>query len=360
MAVRKEKINGKYTGKWIAEYQPTKDKGNHFYAAFNLKKEAEQQYLFWKKKYSKVKTELLFFDLYENYISFKKQTQSVSVVSNKESVFRLHIQPFFPNKALGRYEKRDLSDFQLALLNNGRTEKTINRVSETMSQVMNYAVENGYLEINPFDKYRRFSTKRNKPVILSVKDFHAYIATVKDPLFHLLFRTAFETGLREGEILALQWKCVDLKNGILHIFQHQDTINPLIIKPGRKNNEGYSTYLSSDLKDEFKSFYSLQSKTYGFNDNFFVFGDIRPIGRTTLKKKHYAALKASNLPHMRFHDFRHSCATIILQETKSPTLAADRLGDSIGQIMKTYGHVLKTEQKEWINILDNVFSEKNE
>ena len=68
-----------------------------------------------------------------------------------DSVYRNHMQPFFPNKSLSRYTRYDIDNLIITLHNNGRSNDTINKTVSMINRTMRYALQRGYISVNPFE-----------------------------------------------------------------------------------------------------------------------------------------------------------------------------------------------------------------
>ena len=90
------------------------------------------------------------------------------------------------------------------------------------------------------------------------------------------------------------------------------------------------------------------------NDKF-IFGYVVPYKETTIKRFKDNYIKQSNSKYIRIHDFRHSCASLLINQGASITLVSKYLGHSnISTTLNTYTHLYKSELNEMVNILNNL------
>ncbi len=178
--------------------------------------------------------------------------------------------------------------------------------------------------------------------VYTKEQFKQLISTVDDLKWKTFFSTLYYMGLRQGEANALQWKDIDFKKEILSISKTVDTKSKGGYKLGSTKTEtSYrdlpipSSVLS--LLNDLKTFW----KEYKhFNDEWFVFGGYRPIPNSTLQTAKTTYMKKANLPEIRLHDFRHSFASLCINELNLPITSISKyLGHKNAQITySTYSH----------------------
>lgn len=93
----------------------------------------------------------------------------------------------------------------------------------------------------------------------------------------------------------------------------------------------------------------------GFNDNCFVFGCFNPIPNTTLDRTKNKYCEKANLRQIRIHDFRHSCASLLINNEANPILVAKYLGHTdVSMTLNRYSHLYKSKLDEIIQIIDKM------
>ena len=97
------------------------------------------------------------------------------------------------------------------------------------------------------------------------------------------------------------------------------------------------------------------SKIYGFNDNYFVAGDAFPISSNTLADRKNRNCKLAGVPQIRLHDFRHSCASLLINNGANVTLVAKYLGHTkIEETLNTYSHMFSTALNSVVSVIDSL------
>ena len=113
--------------------------------------------------------------------------------------------------------------------------------------------------------------------------------------------------------------------------------------------------MSNKLENDLKLLYNEYNKYANFKKNWFVFGGTTPLKDSTITKRKHDICKNNNLKEIRIHDFRHSCASLLISNGASIALVAKYLGHSnITTTLNTYTHMFKSELNDIVNLIDNL------
>lgn len=97
------------------------------------------------------------------------------------------------------------------------------------------------------------------------------------------------------------------------------------------------------------------SKEHGFNDNYFVIGDDFPIGSNPITSRKNRNCKLASVPQIRIHDFRHSCASLLINNGANVTIVAKYLGHTkIEETLNTYTHLFNSALNEVVDLINNL------
>jgi integrase len=266
---------------------------------------------------------------------------------------RVHIKPAFgrlklraltPNQVRGLYRKK---------LDDGLAPRTVNYIHTTLHKALKEAVSDGLVPRNAASVE---APRPEKPEIrpLSPDQARKLIATAHEvgDRFEALYVLALHCGLREGELLGLRWDDVDL-SGPTATVQVRRTLSETrtghkFEKP--KNGKGRSVKCSQKATEVLRSHRARQSKErlrVGslWQDNGLVFPTTTGTTKsgTNLTGRHFKPLlKRAELPAIRLHDLRHTCATILLMAGKHPKYVQELLGHaSINITLDTYSLVIE-------------------
>lgn len=177
-----------------------------------------------------------------------------------------------------------------------------------------------------------------------------------------VFHMALVTGMRQGELLGLRWKDVDLEKGHLIISQTLSHDGKTFLLGGktksslRKILSPTSTiaklkkHRAAVLKEKLS-----QGEEYNDNDLVMCTSFGTPINPANVRKSSNALIKKAAVPKIRFHDLRHTHATLLLAKGVNVKEISERLGHSKIKItLDTYSHVLPTMQEDAVNKIEEI------
>jgi integrase len=289
------------------------------------------QYLdYWLDNYAKTNTKPKTFVEYEKMVNNHLKLSLGSIMLHE--LKSLHLQNYYKDK--------------LKVL----SAQTITHHHRLLSKALNDAIDWEFIIKNPAK-----GAKPPKPVklemnTLNVEQLNMLLATAKErtPIYYPVIFAAAHTGMRKSELMGLTWKNVDFKAQRFYIRQTITEANgKYFFNQIPKNEKPRGVKLTAELAKlvhELKEEHDGRKLALGeaFNQQNLVFcntkGNIMAPSEMTRALKR--ALRAAQLPDIRFHDLRHSHATILLQENVHPKIVSARLGHSKIQVtMDTYSHI---------------------
>lgn len=113
--------------------------------------------------------------------------------------------------------------------------------------------------------------------------------------------------------------------------------------------------IPNTLFKDLKSLKEESKKYYAFNDDWFVFGDVSPIHPDVLRKRKKDNAEKSGLKEIRIHDFRHSCASLLINNGANIVMVAKYLGHTkIDETLNTYSHMFRNKLDDIVNTIDKL------
>ncbi len=234
------------------------------------------------------------------------------------------IEKFFKDRALGDLTVSDVGDFLAHLRNRrGFAPATLNRYQSLLSVVMKCAVDRGFARDNPARGVRRAKEEEHPVPWLSGADIDRILANVA-PRYRPVVGLLAETGLRRGEILALQWSDLDFRgdgDGVLCV-RRSKTKRPRLVP---------LTPQARSLVDGLRAVrggIALRGADH-------VFGDFRA-DASELSKVFKTAARAADFPNLRLHDLRHAFASGLLRAGATLPEVGRLIGDSSPSVILRY------------------------
>lgn len=257
------------------------------------------------------------------------------------------------------------NDIEVAMeliLNNVGYETAKNYLSR-INKMLRFAVRKGYLETNPcspVELAKNPNEKKTEMQYWTLEQFNLFIPYVENPLYHLLFNNQFYMGMRIGETLALTREDVDLENNTIAIKKTWSKDLHKITTPKTPNSYRTIT-MPQFLSDEYREF----KEMLDVPEKSFVFGIDIPVCNTTVRTRMREAIKTANenneeqIPIIRIHDLRHSCASYMIgnmvrEGSSNFSLydVAKRLGDNLSTVLSVYAHWLPQADKGIAKFMD--------
>ena len=177
-------------------------------------------------------------------------------------------------------------------------------------------------------------------------------------LLTVAYQMLYFLGLRQGECCALTWKDINFKNETVNINK---TITTKIkgekwtISTPKTKSSIRILPLTKNLLNDLKTMYNDAKQYTDFKKDWFVFGNIEPFKETTIQKKKNTYCKMAGVKQIRIHDFRHSCASLLINKGASISLVSKYLGHSdITTTLNIYTHMYQSELENMTKILDNL------
>jgi integrase len=288
-----------------------------------------------------------------------------------ESSFRLYLLPELGQLKLDEISRDKILDLIATLVKRNFSKDTIRLVLAALRCVLNHAQETGLIVANPATKLGKFykQAKRVHEEIepLSSTEVPVFFATVlkEFPDHYPLFLCAIHTGLRSGELAGLQWGDIDFNGKFLTVRRN--------VVQGRVNRTKTDKTRRVDLSDEvLATFHDLlrrkkeERMARGKNeipDWVFANSNENAPDMQNIKNHYFfKCLQRAGLRRIRFHDLRHTFASLLIQNGEPLAYVKDQLGHaSIKMTVDVYGHLVPGANRQAVNRLplpSSVFSER--
>lgn len=289
-----------------------------------------------------------------------------STYDRNESLCRVHLIPALGRKKLKTLSAADVAGFYRSRLDSGCSAASVHKMHETLHKALRQAVRWGYMMKNLADDVDPPKVNTQEVTPLTREEARRLLNTVQGDRLEALYVVALHTGLRQGELLALRWEDLDLEARTLQVRR---TVTKdggkLSIGPAKTAQSRRTVKLTRDATDALRGHLTRQLEEIDglgdfFEDNGFVFCTAKGtlINPSNLRKRSFAPLLVrAGLPHMTFHQLRHTAATILLLKNVNPKIVSEMLGHaSIAITLDTYSHVLPNMQDSAVAAMEETLS----
>lgn len=244
----------------------------------------------------------------------------------------------------------------------GLSPTTVLQHHRVLHKALECAVKWQIVARNVADAVEPPKRARREMQTLDAEQVRRLLQEAEDTEYYALIYVAVNTGLRRGELLGLKWEDIDLKEGTAQIRRSLQRIRGegIVAREPKTHRSRRSVSLPPTVVEVLKKQRASQAKDRlfmgeAYRDSGLVFATSlgTPIEPANLSRRFDQLVKSAGLPHTRFHDLRHTHASLMLKAGVHPKIVSERLGHSaIGITLDTYSHVLPNLQKEAARKLD--------
>jgi len=267
-----------------------------------------------------------------------------------ESICRLHLVPGLGQVSLARVTPQQVQAFLNAKSAAGCSPRSVAMYRAVLRQALGQAERWGLVTRNVAKLTDAPRVPRRLIRPLDPDQARTFIEAIRGDRFEALYLVALGAGLRQGEILGLSWADVDLEAGTLTVRQALQRVGgKLVLVEPKSVTSHRAVALPGVVLDGLRRHRvrQLEERLGGGagwrgNDWDLVFTTTvgTPLDGIAVTRRFQSLLESAGLPHQRFHDLRHACASLLIAKGVSPRVVMETLGHSqISLTMNTYSHV---------------------
>lgn len=285
------------------------------------------------------------------FASIHNQVKESSIYDKQKTFERFIYEPF-GDKPLNYLTKERLLEWQdnLWSTKNAKTGEYFSFKYLTNTRIHfsafltwcaeRYGTKNLLLEI----KKPKRRVPKTEMQFWTKEEFEKFIAVVDKPMYHCMFTMMFYTGRRKGEILALSPD--DIKNDqiVFNKTYNRKVISAPYLITSTKNEKSGATPICPTLQKELEN-YIREDKGP------FFFGGENPIHENSVRNNFLRYCNIAGVKQIRIHDLRHSFVSRLLHLGANFMVVADLIGDTVEQVIKTYGHIYESDKRDIISRL---------
>jgi integrase len=293
--------------------------------------------------------------LLERFLEDKMTKVKKQTLNTYRWIVEKHIIP-----AIGDVELTKLNPMIIQGLYNKLTkekalsDENIQKVHTLINDSLKKAERWGLIARNPAALVDRPKAVKKEITVWNVEEVRQFLKYAKKSgRYYIAFLLALTTGMRQGEILGLRWKDVDFENGCVRITQTLSSDGKELL-PYTKTRSGSRTI---DLPEETvavlkKHWLFIRGerevvRSYKNLDLVVCTEFGTPTHKSNIRRVFKSIIKKADIPKIRFHDMRHTHATLLLLQGVNPKIVSERLGHADVRItLDTYSHLLPSMQKD--------------
>ena len=281
------------------------------------------------------------------------QRLRVSTVAGYEQIIRVHLIPGLGRKQLAKLSPQDVRRFLADKRAEGLSVRMVQYIHAVLRNALQNAVREEQLSRNVAKLVQVESPDYDVGQGLPIDDARRLLSIVKETRWHSLYVVALLLGLRRGELLGLRWSDVDLDAKTLSVRQNLVRAGGKLQVQAPKTRRSRRTLpLPAPAVVALKAQRTRQAidrlaagSTWADNDLVFATSLGTPIEPRNLARHFYSVRDKAGLAHVRFHDLRHTCLSLLLALGTPPHIAQAIAGHAhVDVTMSIYAHTAMDDQ----------------
>lgn len=316
---------------------------------------------------------MLFSDYMLEWLENIKPKVVQSTYIGYEQVVKGKLCPYFKSKKIKLIDlrPRDIQDFINYLYKQKLKGSTIAHYTSNMNTALKEAVIAEIIPSNPMDRIESVKKEVYIPEFYTDDELIELIEVIKTQKLELPLTLGIIYGLRREEILGLTWNAIDFKNKSITIRKtvgrgKYDGVTQFLIKDIPKNKSSYRTLpmfdFIADLLKKYKEKYKLNEKIFGntyitnYKDFICLMDNGELVKPDYVDRTFSRILKENGFRHIRLHDLRHSCATLLLRNGVPLPEIQKWLGHSNIVTTQRYSHLDQNDKSIPANMIETKFN----
>ncbi|WP_174615245.1 tyrosine-type recombinase/integrase [Virgibacillus ihumii] len=307
-------------------------------------------------------------DYLDRWLKHKQTRVAYSTYAHYKSYIDNHIKPALGAIQVFRLTPNDVQNFYDGLLEQGElSERSIHHIHRILSNALEKGCRMEGLPKNVANAAEPASVAKNEMKHWNMLTLKSFLDATRQENFFIAWYLAAFTGMRQGEILGLKWDCIDFNNKTIYVRRALKREEEKYRIANLKNNSSYRSIAVTDSDIfELKRHYNLQKeKKMGvgrdYADNNLViataFGN--KVEPSNIIRAFKRCINREKVPQIRFHDLRHTHASMLFGLKTHPKIVQERLGHSSIQVtLDTYSHMLPNMQEAVAESLESAFKKE--
>ena len=279
---------------------------------------------------------------------FAKADLAPRTYHNYKLQIREHIVPAFGTMKLSKLDTPNIQALYSAKLRDGLKPSSVRYIHAVLHRALSKAVELRLIARNPAASADPPKVRHEEITPLSMDQTRVFLDAARRQKYEALYVLSLTCGLRIGESLGLKWSDIDLEAGTLRVnrqlqrirgggglvFSEPKNASRRTIDLPQRALEALRTHRQHQLEEKSRV------SSYEDTDLVFATGKGTPLDAQNIVNRHFKPLlRRAGLPDIRWHDLRHTCATLLLERGVHPKLVQHLLGHaSITMTLDRYSH----------------------
>lgn len=351
-------------------YTPVKDQltgkskkyNSKLYATKNEALKAEREFKLSVEKKQINITDMTFKDLYESFYDYKQdKVKSTTLRTYRQRVVYLQV---LDKVKIRDFNVKHYQEWRSTIAKLPLEVKTKNGFHKFFKEILNYGTKwydfNFTSIYNKMEKFENPNALPKEMKFYTYEEFIKFISVEDDLKFKTMFEVLYYCGLRRGELRGLTWDNFDIERKeisiVKNVVNEDGDCGYWKLTTPKTRTSTRTIPIPDCLYNELKLYKEkCKKQQYGWTEKFFIFGDNNPIHPDAMRRRKKRNAELAEIKEIRLHDFRHSCASLLINNGANIMIVAKYLGHAkIDETLNTYAHMFKSSMNEVVNMLNQL------
>ena len=279
-------------------------------------------------------------------------------------IIRMHIVPYIGGIQIKDLQLARVEQFYGELINIGVGIRTVRLTHAVLHRALARAVRYRLITHNPAHGASLPRYQQGEMQVLDITQIGQFLVAANGSHYEALYHLAVTAGLRQGELFGLKWSDLKWNRATIHVQRQVQRIRGQgwsFVEPKTKAGRRTIKLSEGTLQGlrEHKERLEMQKDIVGerWKDYDLIFPSTvgTPGNRSNMRVDFLRVLEKAGLPKIRFHDLRHTCASVLLNHGLPVIVVSNMLGHSKPSItLDIYGHLSQEKQSEAARIMDEL------
>ena len=314
------------------------------------------------KKQMHPDSQTLFFEDVANDYLFNNQGRLAGSTYKRYTGIVNYLNHYFAHTLIAQIEPYHIEQLHKQMVKEQYKANTVLKYRYVLKQIFDYAIDLQIISTSPLKTRQKISSPSSYDFqVWTSREGNSFLQAIENTPLYMPVNIALHTGMRLGEILALKWSEIDLTKAQLTVRYSVDLSGKL--KTTKTKQSRRTIKLVPELVDTLKAHRHWQKvnqlrlgDSYHKSDFVCTFEDGHVITRNYVSVTFRRKVRQLHFPVIRFHDLRHTFATIALSHNVHTKVVQEILGHASSRTtLDVYSHVIPTMQEQSLELLSKAF-----
>jgi integrase len=298
------------------------------------------------------------------WMQAKKNSLRPKPALQYETIIKNDLLPAFGQAKINQLNLNRFNRYYARLVVEGRGARTIRMIHSVLHSALEHATRTGLISKNPCRGAILPRNPYKEMKIFNEEQVFIFLIAAKSSRFKLIYQLALATGMRQSEILGLKWEDVDWIKSTITVQRQAQFVGGkgIVLLEPKTRSSIRQIALGKSILEELRSLRNMQGelkadrgKLWQENNLIFTTGNGTPFSQRNLTRDYSKMLRNTELPKIRFHDLRHTAASLMINRGIPIVVVSKILGHSKPSVtLNIYAHCISELQYEAAKIMEEI------